>query len=96
MKIIFNCRDIVLLHNGKYFAVCSGFQGKDPDGKIIGSNVRYVRNPIEAFDYWIMLVDAAGRRSIGKYLTGLGRDPYTGELDTVQVQNRLQSIRKDR
>ena len=95
MKVIYNCRDIVLIQTDKMFAVGSEFQGYDAEGHVIGRNVHYYQNPIEAFNVWICLVEAIGRRKIGEYLKSVGRNPYSGQLDKRYIQPHLEQIKKD-
>ena len=96
VKVIYNCRDIVLMSAEGGFTVCSAFGGADEDGAILGRDKRQFRNPLEAFDYWLLLVDAAGRRSIGEYLEREGRNPYTGKLDKQAIAEACGNIKKDR
>lgn len=97
IKVIYNCRDIVMLQVDYQFVVCTHFQGVDAEtGRILGDDLEVFANPLEAFTYWDGRVYSEGRKRIGEWLKQQGRNPLTGELDPDIIAEKCERIKKDR
>lgn len=105
VKVIYNCRDIVMLQKDGLYVVCTHFQGVDDQtGRVLGDACELFSNPLEAFDYWNKKVYSAGRARIGEFLKEHGRNPLTGEIDMQIIREKserslwesAEGIEKDR